>query len=180
MLPKSQHLYHPFKDSYFGIFLKDHTSPENTTGFVVDNIDLYYQPVQDPVIGIIFFFLKLSLVIIGEFINIKVLIMMKKENGIVKDVAKLFTVTQMIVWPFNLLFITSTDFIYPLNEVIGQWYCTFGWFFYYLCFTIMAFHSFIVALMRYFFIVHEEKVEAYGKQKVKKMFLIINLISLKM
>ena len=176
MLSNSQHYYHPFKEPYFGFLLKDHTSPENTTGFIVDNIDLYYQPVQEPVIAIIFFFLRMILVIIGEFIHIKVFIILKKENGLVKDVAKLFTATQMIFWPFWLLLTTSTDFVHPLNIVIGQWFCTFSWFFFFLCWTIIAFHSFIVALMRYFFIVHDKKVAAYGKEKAKKVFLLLSFL----
>ena len=78
MISYVNHYYHPFKESYFGIFLRDQTSPENITGFSIENVNLYYQPVQEPVIAIAFFILKMVLVIIGEFINIKVLIMTKK------------------------------------------------------------------------------------------------------
>ena len=55
-----------------------------------------------------------------------------KHNYLVKDVTKLFTVTQMIFWPFWLMLTTSTDFVHPLKDVVGKWFCTFTWFFFYL------------------------------------------------
>ena len=176
MLPFREYLYHPFTDSSFGILLKNQSFPASITGFQVTDVDLYYQPLQDPVIAIVFFVLRLFIVIAGEFVHVKVFILMKKENGIAKDVTKLFTITQMIYWPFWLLFSTSTDFVHPLNVVVGQWYCFSGWFIFWYCWTTISFHSFLVALMRYFFIVHDKKVEAYGKDSAKKWFFLLSII----
>ena len=174
MLSKHQYFHHPFKNSSFGFLLEDNTSPANISGFVVENIDLYYQPVPNPVIALIFFFLKLSLLIIGELINAKVFVMMKKETGLLSDVTKLFVTTQMIFRPLWFLFTTGTDFIHPLNEVFGQWFCNFGWFGMTLGSQIIVFHSFIAALMRYLYIIHREKVDSYGKDKTKKLFLFLS------
>jgi hypothetical protein len=82
----------------------------------------------------------------------------------------------MILGPYALIVSTLTDFIYPVNQIIGHWFCSFGWFFMYFCFTIVSFNSFIVALMRYFFIVWREKAATYGKEKVKKIFLFLSVI----
>merc|ERR1712150_145261 len=41
---------------------------------------------------------------------------------------------------------------------------------------IVLYNSVIAAFMRYFFIIHEPKVESYGKEKVKRIFLYISVI----
>ena len=173
MLSKVQIFYHPFNDSSFGFLLEDQAFPNNATGFVVNNINLYYQPVLNPVIAIVFFVLKVVFVIIGELISIKLLIKLKKETSLLSDVTKLFVCVQIIYHPIRLIFTTSTDFIHPLNEVIGQWYCTFGWCWISLGSGIMGMYSLICSLLRYVFILHETKVEEYGKEKVKKIFLFL-------
>ena len=40
----------------------------------------------------------------------------------------------------------------------------------------IVFYSFIGAVMRYFFIVHTEKVNSYGKEKVKMIFLVLSIL----
>ena len=83
----------------------------------------------------------------------------------------------MILWPFWFLFTTSTDFMHPLNEILGNWYCNLGWFMIYFCWNITSLNSLIIAMMRYSFIVHSERF-AIGdnKRKAKRFFLIISVI----
>ena len=177
MVLSYRNLYHPFLESDFGFFVqKGEFQEEFYEGFVVEEIDLYYQPLPDPVIGISFHVFRIILVGIGEFIHIKIWKLLNEENGLVKQVTKVYTITVMIVSPFMSLFNASIDFIHPLSEVIGEWYCTFGRLFMYLCWNIVSFHSFFVALMKYLFIVHEEKVDIYGKEKVKKGFLFLSFL----
>ena len=176
MFIEQRHLYHPFPGSYLGFWVNDEPSRESSIGYILEDIDLYYQPVHQPILASVFFIIKIILVIIGLVVNIKVWIMVDKENGLVKDVTKIYSVAMLVNGPLWLIFSTSTDFIHPLNEVIGQWYCDFGWFSIYLSFFIISFHSFIVAIMRYLFIVHEKKIEAYGKQKIRKIFHVLSFL----
>ena len=176
MFIEQRHLFHPFPESYLGFWVNDESDRENSIGYILEHIDLYYQPVHEPILASVFFIIKVILAIIGWVVNMKVWIMVDKENGLVKDVTKTYTVAMIAVGPLFVLFSTSTDFIHPLNEVVGQWYCDFGWFFLYLSFFIISFHSFIVAIMRYLFIVHEEKMEAYGKQKMMKIFYVLSFL----
>ena len=171
-----KHYYHPFKGSNFAGLLQDNSSPENSGVLYLDHVDLYYQPLQQPIIAGMFFLIRVFLVMIGEVLHVKLFKLMKKENGLVKDVTKLFTVTQMIFWPFWLMLTTSTDFVHPLKDVVGKWYCTFTWFFFYLCWIIISSHSFVVSLLRYCFIVHSQKVETFGKEKVQTIFFFINIL----
>ena len=175
MVLNAENLYHPFQDSSFGIFTRDEYLLENTKGQLIEDINLFYQPVQIPLVAIIFLIVKLLVLIAGEFLQFKVYQLITKERGILKDVGRLVVVTQMIFWPFWVSFASSTDFIHPMNQVVGQWFCDFGYIVFYFLGNIIIFHSFIVALMRYFFIVHETKVNDYGKEKVESIFLILSI-----
>ena len=166
--------YHPFEKSSFGMLLKHQSHGENVSGAFLSDIELYHQPVPDPSIAIFFVFLRLMLIILGLYVHFRLLALIKEETGLVHDVAKLYAYVNMFLWPFWFLFTTSTDFVHPLNQVIGQWYCRLGWILIYLSWTTTAFHSFIVSTMRYFCIVHQKSVEVFGKDRFKKLFFIIS------
>ena len=177
MILKPQNFYHPFLQPGFGIYLKNHTYEDDVfVGEVMKDINLYYQPVQIPLIATIFLVIKTVLLVITEYLLYKVYHLAKKENGITKNVTLVFVFAQMLFWPVWIFFAASTDFIHPLKEVVGQWYCETGSFLFYFPIMIITSHSFISALMRYFFILHREKIAAYGKEKAKKHFLILSIL----
>ena len=167
-------MYSSYNTSYFGVFLNG--SAHNTNGFIVDNIDLYYQPTEIPSIVAVIFLMGSAIVVVGEYVLLKVLGLIKSEKGIANEVCRVYILALMILGPHSLIFRTITNLVYPVHEVIGHWFCTFGWLFMYVCFNIVAFHSFVVAMMRYFFIVWREKAERYGKEKVKKIFFVLSLV----
>ena len=172
MLSYDKHVYHPFPNSILAFSSPTDSSPSND--FILDEIDLYYQPLPSPLTGTLFFAVRCTIVAIGEFVHVKVYKMIQKENSLVNQVATFYICTEMVYVPFWLIFTTFTDFIHPLNIVIGQWFCTMGWFIIYYCATSLAIHSFIVAVMRYFFIFHKDRAETLGKEKVKRIFLFLN------
>ena len=100
---------------------------------------------------------------------------MKKQKGILKSITQIFVMTQMIFWPFLFFFSGSTDFFHPMNELVGQWYCSIGSFFFWFLAYIILSHSFVAAAMRYFFILHREKVDKYGKERVQQVFLALSV-----
>ena len=175
MFLERRNVYHPFLGSCVGIYIPDQFHKENSSGFVLQDVDLYYQPLKEPEIGIIICSIRLILILIGEFVHSRVLILIKKENGLVKEVTMICTITSMIVWPFWVIFTSGTDFVHPINEIIGKWFCSLSNLFMFYSFSIISFNSFIVAAMRYLFIVHKEKVEMFGKQKTKNIFLLLNV-----
>ena len=138
---------------------------------LLDDIHLFYQPVETISTAILFLLIRLILVLFGEIINIKLFLQIRKETCLVKDVTKVYTICQIVFLPIWLWFNTSTDLFHPLNEIIGQWYCALGWFLIHLCGTIISFYSLTVAIMRYLFIIHEESVEKYGKKKAQEICL---------
>ena len=168
--------YHPFEESSLSFSLKEGTISRNMTSCVVEAIDLYYQPLEKPWIATLFAFARIVIVILGESVNIKIWKMIKKETGILSDVTKLFVCTQMVYLPYLVFFIISTDFIHPLYGVIGQWYCTCGWVVFLFGGMIISSHSFVVAFMRYFFIIHETRAKAFGKEKAQNLFFYLSIL----
>ena len=171
----SQHLnylYHPFPNSSFGYLFAHEIDMANVTkGEIVDEIDLYYQPLEKPSIVLTFFFVKSLIICVGEAIGIKLIESLKKENGLLTDVTKVFIIGQMIFHPILLCLDFVVNTIHPVNEIIGNWFCFFTWLLWGVSMRIGVNNSFISALMRYLFIVHETKVNDYGKEKVKRWFL---------
>ena len=101
---------------------------------------------------------------------------MKQENGLLKNVTQLFVCSQMIFWPFLVFFTAITAFIHPMSAVAGQWFCHAGSFLFYFLGSIITSHSFISALMRYFFIVQREMAHAYSREKVRRIFLVLSVM----
>ena len=169
-------LYYPFNNSSLGIFPKNTAAPGNVTGFVLEDIDLYHQPVLDPVVATIFSSIWLILLVVGTYLHLKILRGLKQENGILKEITYIFVPAQMILWPFMSFLIATTNFLHPLNALIGDWFCSLSQFIIYFLLNIVAFHSFFASLMRYIFIVHSSKVELHGKKKIKKLFLFLSVM----
>ena len=173
MSVNEHNLYHPFLNKSFGFVLN--ISSSNKWSFV-DEINLYYQPLLNPLDAISFFFVKALVILIGEIIAIKFIKTMKKENGLLKDITMLFVTWQTAVHPILGFFDLINSLIYPAGDVFGSWFCTLGWFLHGYGVRLALYNSFITAMLRYLFVVHEEKVAAYGKEKVKKTFWYISIL----
>ena len=172
MILNENNFYHPFEQSMLGFLLNDQGDVSNsTTGLVIDDIDLYYQPLEHPLVVISFFVLKLIVILIGERIGFKLILMIKKDRGILRSITLLFIVIQMVLWPLGILFDLIVNLVHPVTEVIGKWFCSGGWLLSNLGPFYVFNYSFCVAVMRYVFLVHEEWVWKYGKEKVKWRFL---------
>ena len=174
-LPTRNNVFHPFSNSSLRFLdYNNAKSQENENfSFILEHIDLYFQPVHPPITCSLLLIYYTSLIFIGEYLHFKVLLVVKKDNGILKTVSRIFALAQMVFWPVIFLLITATSLVHPLAGIIGEWFCTTTWFLaYYLQFVVSS-HSLIAASMRYCFIVHTEKVEKYGTQKAKKFFLLL-------
>ena len=173
---KYYHLYNPYKEPTLGFLWEDSKQTGNETfGQLVDDIDFYYQPLEPPWIAIIFFFVRLTIIFIGEIIGKKVVIMTREETGILSEITLMFISIQMIFHPILIFFELSVNLIHPINEIIGPWICTVGWLFYNVSTKIVLNYSFFAAIMRYVFVVHDDRVGRYGKEKVKLHFLYLYL-----
>ena len=175
MGPRSIISEHPGDHLFFWFLLRNTNSSSLTTGSMIDELVLYYQPTESNVLASIFFMIRLAFVGLGEFLNIKIFLLMSKETCLVQDVVRVFAATQIAFLPTMLILNTSTDIFHPLNEIVGQWFCTMAWFLTHVFGTIIVFNSLVVAAMRYCFIVHEDKVKLYEKKKVQNLFFWMSI-----
>ena len=172
----TKHLYRPFSNTSLYFFSKTSLSNHSLQGNLINDIDLYYQPLVKPTTALAVLISKLIITLIGEFIGVKLLSNLKKDNSILNHVTTFLVLTQMVGHPIYLVFTTANDFLYPANEVIGKWFCTLGWMIIMYFSYVSLFYSCIVALMRHFFILNAEKAQAYGKEKAKRNFLIMAVV----
>ena len=176
MFLKSENLYHPFLNASIGLFFDDEISNRNAAGFIIDDINLYYQPTQIPLIALFFIILRAFILIAGSYLNVKVYKLMSKEKGILKKVTQLFVCANSTLWYFLTFFSGIIDFIHPMNKVVGQWFCDIGELVFYFLGNIMTFHSLVAAMMRYVFIVHRERVNDFGREKAKRLFFYLSFL----
>ena len=167
--------YNPFTKSLLGLSFSSNFSNENYSYSLLDNLDLYHQPLKNFGTAISIFVVRLLYLILGQLVLYKLFKMVRKENGLVNEVTQFYCIVMITTYPTWLLFETITDFIHPLKNIMGQWVCSLMRVVFYMQFNVVIFHSFFVALMRYCFIVHEEKVKSFGKQKTKNIFLFLTV-----
>ena len=175
MAAKQNYLFNPFTSSELSFFTSSTTTKTNKTQMFLSDIDLYHQPVENPIFGIIFLVFSLITLFIGEFAHYNLYKLVSKENGLVKQTTKAYVLVQMIGYPILIAFISATDFIHPLSHLLGDWSCMFAIGFGYMYLFHILQHSFVTAMMRYLFIVHLEWVQRHGKDRIKRIFLIITL-----
>ena len=172
------YFHHPFKKSSFGIFVfpnSDNASQIESSGFLLEEIDLYYQPLEHPIVAISLFGIKLFFIIIGMILCSKVLGMVKKEPSIDSQLLEIFCWIQIIFQPILVFFDLTVNLIHPIDDIIGPWFCSLGWLFYSVSTKFILNHSFFTAMMRYVFILHNDIVNKFGKQKFKRYFLYLSI-----
>ena len=175
MKQASQHYYNPFKHSFLGFFVHNDDIQKDSSFNILNDIDLYHQPVEEPNTAIIFFVVRSFVTIFAEICNYKILCMLKKDTSILKDVTKLYTNTVMAFLPIRLVFFTLTDFVHPIEDFVGDWGCRSYWFIEKFVGCLVISHSLVVALLRYHFIVQDKLVTKLGTEKTKKLFWYLSI-----
>ena len=175
MQQASQHYYNPFKHSFLGFFVPNDDFQNYSSLSILNDIDLYHQPVEEPNTAIIFFVVRCLVTIFAEICNYRILCMLKEDNSILKDVTKLCTNTVMAYIPIRLVFYTLTDFVHPIEDFVGDWGCRSYWVIQNIAIWLVISHSLVVALLRYYFIVQDKLVTKLGKEKTKKLFWYLSI-----
>ena len=113
---------------------------------------------------------------IGTYLQIKIIRVCKKE----KDKTWLIDITRSVVLIplcfFNTLFEPLNDYFPNYPEYTGVSVCYVFALIYILLPNIVLFHSLLISIMKYLWIVHHEKMRAIGDEKVIKWFFWFNLI----
>ena len=177
MMVTRNNLYNPYTNSFLGVFVNnDLDSIDTKTELILEDIDLYFQPVPDPVTAIIFLAIMTILIALGIYLHLKVLKMLKKENSLLKNLTRNFMIFQLISWPLSVFLLNITNFFHSFPSEISQWVCPILWFLIYFFLNLMTSHSLFSALIRYFFIVHNDRVQSWGKERTKKLFEVMSIL----
>ena len=143
MQTNKEYLYHPFTKSSFEFSIPNNSS-DNQSFSEIENIDLYFQPVEHPTTAISMFIARFLIVVFSELAYIRLFKMVRKEKGLVNEVTQFYCITAMIHHPMWLFLITITDFLHPLKDIIGLWVCRLSRIIAYYQFNVTIFHSFII------------------------------------
>ena len=116
------HFHNPFLDSFLGILVPSDAGDMNfESGMILKDIDLYFQPVPDPITATIFFVIMMTQICIGSYITVKVLSFLKNEESLLKNITQNYMISQLIVWPFLISVISITNFIHSFPPEIVKW-----------------------------------------------------------
>ena len=168
MMITQRNIYHPFVNKSLGFLIN--TKSGTYSEEVFTDVNLYWQPVQDPKIGIPFLVIQFFIVIAGGFVHYHLWKMLKRGENLVTSILKAYVIVQMVYFPYHTIFATANDFIYPLSEVLGSWSCVLSFFVLYPCGIFIVLHTTVIASMRYLFIVHDERVATFGKHRAQSLF----------
>ena len=126
MVATKQNFYYPFVNKSLG-FLTNSKSGTHSEEFFT-NVDLSWQPVQDPKLGIPLLVVNVLILLAGGFVHCHLWKMLKRGESLVSFILKAYVIVQMLWFPHHIIFVAANHFIYPLSEVIGSWYCVLAFF----------------------------------------------------
>ena len=170
------HYYNPFSSSFLGVFVPNSSYAANDSYISLEDIDLNYQPVPPPFASGIHAVLSVITLILGSYLHIRVLFCLRKDDSILKGITQVFVVTNLTLHILAISTSCITNIVHTFPSIAVNYICPIIWFLIYQCINLITFYSFICALMRYFFIVHTEKVNSYGKEKVKTIFFVLSIL----
>ena len=119
---------------------------------------------------------QLILYVIGSYIQIKIISTCRKEKDTVWQITITNSISMMIVFSFAMIFQTVTSHVPVMSQHTGEWICFVAAFIYIYGPCIIGLHSFVVSLMKFVFIVHQDTAINFGEDKLKKVFFVGNLV----
>ena len=126
---------------------------------------------------VISMFFRLVLISIGTFINLKIISVCKKEKSKTWQIDIVRSAAVIPVMFFAIIFEALNDYFpMSISSYTGVSICYIAAFVYVYLPYLIAFHSLVVSIMKYIFIVHHEKSIIIGEEKIKRWFFWFNLI----
>ena len=102
--------------------------------------------------------------------------LVRKEDSILKRMTKTFVCANLTLWSAVIILINMMNFVHSLPPNFTDYICPVFQFTIYFSVNLVTFHSFVSASMRYLFIVHTDKVNEYGKERVKTIFHALSIV----
>ena len=143
------------------------------SSFNITNIESFDSGV--PVSAIIHILVQVLLFCAGLFIQIKIILVCKKEKDKTWQIHISHSIVLIIYYTFTIPFDAITYFIPFLSQYTGHWLCYIASFITLYGYYSAGAHTLLISVMKYVFIVHDKKVREIGEDKIKKAFFLINL-----
>ena len=113
---------------------------------------------------------------LGTYIQLKIISTCRREKDKTWQIDITHSVGMIILFIFSSMFERVTDYFPEFRDYTGTWVCYVAAFIYTVGLYLIAFHSLVVSLMKYVFIVHQNRVLKFGEDKTKKIFFWINIL----
>ena len=111
----------------------------------------------------------------GTFIHVKIVSTCRKEKDKTWQIDITHSIGMAFVFFYAIIFERLIDNVPDLHLYTGVWVCYVTGFFYLFGTYVILFHSLVISLMKYVFIVHQKTVRQLGEEKFKRIFFITNI-----
>ena len=128
--------------------------------------------------SIAFTTIQCILFIIGLYLQIRTFSVVRREEGLTWEMYIIHGIIMLIHYPLSIFMQSAEQFLYPLSQFTGVWFCHVAYFVKLFGIGHTYTYSLVIAILMYIFVVHKEKIDAFGKQKAKKVFLSLYMLML--
>ena len=113
---------------------------------------------------------------IGLYLQIKIIKAIRREQSMAWEINMSHSIVMIVHYICSISIETTTYIIPSLSRYTGMWFCHFALFLRGYGSTAIFAHSLLISIYKYIFIVHDEAVRKYGKDKTKKLLFWIIVI----
>ena len=113
---------------------------------------------------------------IGLYLQIKIIKAIRREQAMAWEINMCHSIVMIVHFLCSISIETTTYIMPSLSRYTGMWFCYFASFIRGYGASAIIMHSLVVSIYKYIFIVHDEAVRKYGKDKTKKLLFWIILI----
>ena len=126
--------------------------------------------------SIVNFCIQVTLFCIGLFAQLKIIKVCKEEKNKTWQIHIFHAITMTILFSSRIVFMAIVYILPSLFTTIGSWVCHLFRFVFLYGFISITSNSFVIASMKFVFIVHSMKALAFGESRIQKLFLGVNLV----
>ena len=140
----------------------------------IDNTSIAIMPDYNIATSIVLETVIAILYVIGLYLNIKILIVSRKEKSMTWRIDFAHSIILIFLYTYNPLIHSIPYFVQDLYLVTGTWFCYAAKVVSHFLISYLASHSLIIAFLKYIVIVYGEKFGSF-KEKIIKVFFYINV-----
>ena len=115
--------------------------------------------------------------IAGFFVNVKVIsVCSRNRDTKTWQIHIAQSIINTIFFGFDIPFVTISNALPHLSRYTGEWFCYMASFIVNYEVYFLVTNSFLIAVMKYIYIVHWDKAMRFGHDKIQRIFLIIAIV----